>query len=197
MFISMEGIDGCGKTLMTEKLCLYLKEKGIDYVRTREPGGCAVSDKCRDILLNSEYLDNRCEVMLFLASRAQHVSEVIRPAIKEGKWVITDRYADSFVAYQSFGRGFDLDRITEFNDFACYSLYPDITFYLDIDVETSLARQTDPDRISVSDNTFYQKIKDGFDYLCDRYTDRFVRIDASLNVEEVFEQIIFHLKDKI
>lgn len=197
MFISMEGIDGCGKTLMTEKLCLYLKEKGIDYVRTREPGGCAVSDRCRDILLNSEYLDNRCEVMLFLASRAQHVSEVIKPAIKEGKWVITDRYADSFVAYQSFGREFDLDKITEFNDFACYSFYPDITFYLDIDVETSLARQTDPDRISVSDNTFYQKIKDGFDYLCDRYTDRFVRIDASLNVEEVFEQIIFHLKDKI
>ena len=189
MFISIEGIDGCGKSLMTEKLCSYLTDMNIDHIRLREPGGCGVSEECRDILLNSDYLDPRCEVMLFLASRAELVVEKIKPAMAQGKWVVSDRYADSFFAYQSYGRGYDFDLIKKMNDFACDNVYPHKTFYLNIDVETSLARQTDKDRISSSDKEFFYKIKEGFDALCRKFPERFVKIDASLTPDEVFDKI--------
>lgn len=192
MFISMEGIDGCGKSLMTEKLCLYLKEKNTDFIRTREPGGfnCRISEEIRNIILHSADMDNRCEILLFLASRAQHVSEVIKPALEKGTWVISDRYADSFFAYQSFGREFEFEQIRKLNDFATGGLFPDITFYLKIDVNTSLARQTDPDRISSSDPEFFEKIKTGFDRLSEIFPDRIRIIDASQSPEKVFEDMI-------
>lgn len=193
MFISFEGIDGCGKTTMENMLCEYLKNKNIPFVKTLEPGGTEISNKCRELLLKSNSMDNRCEVMLFLASRAQHVKELIEPNLKKGNWVISDRYADSFFAYQAFGRGFDFDFIKEINDFACYNLYPDKTFYLEIDVETSLNRQTDPDRISSSDKDFYYKIKSGFDFLCEKYPQRFIKINARENKEKVFENILKNL----
>ena len=194
MFISFEGIDGCGKTTMIEMLCQYLKEKNIEVVKTREPGGTPVSDKCREILLHSkDVLSHRCEIMLFLAARAQHVDQLIKPSLAQGKWVLSDRYADSFFAYQSFGREFDFNLIKHINDFACDNVYPDKTFYLDIDVQTSLARQTDPDKISSSGEDFFNKIKKGFDTLCENYPERFIRINASNPKDEVFKEILSHL----
>ena len=192
MFISIEGIDGCGKSTIANKLYNYLTKKGKDCILTREPGGTKVSDKCRDILLNSDYLDNRAEIMLFLASRAQHVAELIIPSLKAGKWIITDRYADSFFAYQSFGRenNIDFETLKKINDFACYNVYPNKTIYLSIDVETSLARQTDPDRISKTQGDFFNKIKQGFDELCEIFPERYIKIDATQNIDTVFNSVI-------
>ena len=191
MFISIEGIDGCGKTTLCNKLSEYLTKKNIDHVKTLEPGGTLIANQIREILLHSEGLDLKSEILLFLAARAQHVSELIKPALDQGKWVITDRYSDSFLAYQAYGRENDYDLLYKLNDYACYSLYPDKTFYLYIDVETSLARQTDPDRISsTSEKDFYAKIKQGFDELSQKYSDRFVIIDATQSIEKVFQDIL-------
>ena len=193
MFISFEGIDGCGKSTICTMLCEYLENKNIKYVKTLEPGGTLISNQIREILLHSKGLDLKSEIMLFLAARAQHVTELIKPSLDEGKWVITDRYGDSFLAYQAYGRGFDFDFLNKLNNFACYNLYPDKTFYLSIDIETSLARQTDPDRISSEDRSFYKKIKKGFDDLCEMFPERFVKIDATKPIDKVFQLIIKEL----
>ncbi|MBQ7258235.1 MAG: dTMP kinase [Abditibacteriota bacterium] len=193
MFISIEGIDGCGKTTLCNKLSEYLTKKNIDHIKTLEPGGTLIANQIREILLHSEGLDLKSEILLFLAARAQHVSELIKPALDEGKWVITDRYSDSFLAYQAYGRGFDFDFLNKLNNFACYNLYPDKTFYLKIDVKTSLARQTDPDRISSSDVDFYKRIKLGFDELSQKFSDRFEIIDATQSIEKVFQDILKEL----
>jgi len=190
MFISFEGIDGCGKSTVSNTLYEYLKSKGIECVKTLEPGGTVVSQGCRDLLLNSKSLDNRAEVMLFLAARAQHVAELIKPAIESGKWVICDRYADSFYAYQAFGRGFDLKYLQNINDFACYGVYPDKTFFLDVDVKTGLSRQKDRDRISSESVDFFTKISNGFSTLADMYPERIVKIDANKPKEEVFARVL-------
>ena len=190
MFISFEGIDGCGKSTICTMLCEYLENKNIKYVKTLEPGGTLISNQIREILLHSKGLDLKSEIMLFLAARAQHVTELIKPSLDEGKWVITDRYGDSFLAYQAYGRGFDFDFLNKLNNFACYNLYPDKTFYLSIDIETSLARQTDPDRISSEDVDFYKRIKLGFDELSQKFSDRFEIIDATQSIEKVFQDIL-------
>ena len=141
LFITFEGIDGCGKTTQIELLKNHLEQKGYSVLLTREPGAKGLGEKLREILLNYDgEVSSNCESFLFLADRAQHIDTVIKPAIDKGIIVLCDRHTDSTVAYQGYGRMLDLKQIHSLNNIATSGLKPDITFILDIDIETSLER---------------------------------------------------------
>lgn len=164
LFITFEGIDGCGKTTQLEKIAEFLTSEGFDVVKTREPGALELGAKIRKILLNStEKISDNCEKFLFLADRAQHVDMLIRPALNEGKIVLCDRYTDSTIAYQGFGRGADIAHLNLLNDFATNSLKPDLTIVFDVELETSRERiGKNKDRMESSGKEFFEKVKEGF-----------------------------------
>ena len=141
MFLTVEGIEGAGKSTFIGLLEDELVKRGVDFLRTREPGGCALGRQIRPLLLDvSQNVSDRAELFLFLADRAQHVADTIRPALERGQWVICDRYADSTIAYQGYGRGMDPEELQRLNDYATGGLWPDITFLLDLPVEEGLGR---------------------------------------------------------
>ena len=141
MFVTVEGVEGAGKSTLMNLIARELERRGMPFLRTREPGGCGLGVSLRPLLLDvSSALDSRAELFLFLADRAQHVAETIRPALLRGDWVLCDRYADSTIAYQGYGRGMDADRLQALNDYATGGLWPDRTLLLDLPVETGLAR---------------------------------------------------------
>ena len=204
MFISFEGPEGSGKSTMLKKTAEWLKGKGYDVLCTREPGGTKLGDYIRSMLKDDscgESPTNATEVLLFLASRAQHIDKVIEPALKEGKIVLCDRFEDSTFAYQSYGRGYDLNVLRNLNEFAtsCYS--PSIVFILDISLEDSLKRmqkrqnatQTTADRIEQAGLEFHQKVREGFLDLQKKEPSRKFLIDASRDEDGVWEQIKEHL----
>jgi dTMP kinase len=196
MFITFEGIDFCGKSTQVELLRKFLVETGNKVVVIREPGGTEISERIRDILLdrkNSE-MSIETEFLLFSSSRSQLVREVILPAIKNGNIVISDRFHDSSTAYQGFGRGLDISKINTINSFAIADVIPDITFLIDITVEECLRRKalkshTDLDRIEISSNSFYQKVREGY-LIMAKNESRFVVIDGSKNIEEIHKIIL-------
>ena len=141
MFLTVEGIEGAGKSTFIGLLEEELGRRGIDFLRTREPGGCALGRQIRPLLLDaSQNVSSRAELFLFLADRAQHVADTIRPALERGQWVLCDRYADSTIAYQGYGRGMDVEELQRLNDYATGGLWPDITFLLDLSAEVGLGR---------------------------------------------------------
>ena len=141
MFLTVEGIEGAGKSTFIGLLENELTKRGVNFLRTREPGGCALGQQIRPLLLDvSQKVSDRAELFLFLADRAQHVADTIRPALERGQWVICDRYADSTIAYQGYGRGMDPEELQSLNDYATDGLWPNITFLLDLPVEEGLGR---------------------------------------------------------
>ena len=202
-FISFEGPDGAGKSTQIEFLRQYLEERGLEYVITREPGGTRISEKIRDLLLDKENGDitARTEALLYSASRAQLVEKVIQPAINDGKIVLCDRYFDSSIAYQGFGR--DLGpKVAEINKFAVNDLEPDLTFLLMIDPE-DVAERLDPeglDRLESEDMEFKKKVLEGFESVAEEYRFRVRVIDATLPKEEIRDKVIkeveWHLKKR-
>ena len=153
MFITLEGIEGSGKTTLIENLADVFRTLNHEVLVTREPGGCALGRELRQMLLNPETeICPEAELFLFLADRAQHVAEVIRPALKRGEVVLCDRYADSTVVYQGYGRGLDIEKLRSLNDVAIGGLWPDRTFVLDMDPADALKRAWTARRLSV-DNT--------------------------------------------
>lgn len=195
-FISIEGTDGSGKTTQTHKILDYLTQKGLRVTFTREPGGTPIAEQIREILLNPTHtaLCNRAEILLYAASRAQHLEEKILPAVYAGQVVLSDRFSDSTVAYQGFGRGLDIDWVEQVNDIATGGVMPDITIYLDIPPEHGIMRKkTDAnhvlDRLEKENIEFHQKVYEGYQYLCKKYPRRIQRIDATKSVEEVFSEI--------
>ena len=141
MFITLEGIEGSGKTTLIENLADVFRTLNHEVLVTREPGGCALGRELRQMLLNPETeICPEAELFLFLADRAQHVAEVIRPALKRGEVVLCDRYADSTVVYQGYGRGLDIEKLRSLNDVAIGGLWPDRTFVLDMDPADALKR---------------------------------------------------------
>jgi dTMP kinase len=193
-FISFEGIDGCGKSTLMEFLISALGEAGISYVRTREPGGTSLGENIRSLLLNpaNRSMDEAAEVLLYTASRAQLVREVIRPALHGGTWVIADRYTDATLAYQGYGRGLDLQSLRYIQDWATGSLQPHRTILLDCAVGTAFQRMElrsgDKDRIEEESRAFHERVRDGYLQLASAEPERFVVLDAERPVEGVVRQ---------
>ncbi|MDD4016599.1 MAG: dTMP kinase [Kiritimatiellae bacterium] len=188
-FITFEGPEGSGKSTHILLLADYLREHGIEVIVTREPGGTPTGEAIRDLLQHGgsgEVPVPRAEVLLFLASRAQHVERFIRPALASGSWVLCDRFEDSTLAYQGYGRGFDVDKLRAMNHFATHGLKPDLTLLLDVLPEISrarlLARQTQtsaaPDRIEREAEAFHIRLRNGFLELARQEPSRFVVVDT-------------------
>ncbi|MDO8886423.1 dTMP kinase [Candidatus Oleimmundimicrobium sp.] len=193
-FITLEGIEGCGKTTQMNLLADYLRSKKIDVLITREPGGTKIGDEIRKILLNPEAkgMDYRAEVLLYIASRAQHVSEVIAPALEEGKFVLCDRYVDSTLAYQGFGRGLPLNKLIDINRWATQDINPHLTIFLYYPTEDGLKRATikESDRMEQESIEFHRRVQDGFLKLAQLYSERYRIVDATGKKEEVHERIV-------
>jgi dTMP kinase len=163
--ITLEGLDFTGKSTVARLLERRLREVGLDVVRTREPGGTAVGERVRRLLLAREHGEMLplSELLLFMVSRAQHAHEVILPSLREGKTVLTSRYRLSSMAYQGFGRGLDLELIRDLNDAATEGREADLTFLIDVPVEVALNRKRgEGDRIEREDERFYQRVRDGY-----------------------------------
>ncbi|MCC6477129.1 dTMP kinase [bacterium] len=195
MLISFEGIDGSGKSTQIAKLADWLRAKDYDVLTTREPGGTATGEAVRALLLNPEsHISARAEFLLYSASRAQLVDDVIRPHLKRTRAVvIADRYADSSTAYQGAGRELGLEEVEKVNVFATGNLAPDLTLYLDVDYSTSEARRNSagskPDRLERNPREFFERVREGYLALAKRHPERVRVIDARQNEEQVFERI--------
>ena len=163
--ITFEGIDGCGKTTQINLLSNLLDDSGIGNIIVREPGNTLVSEKIRDILLdNNNKINEISETLLFLSSRSQLVSEVIEKAIRKNKVILCDRYIDSTIAYQGYGRGLDINKLYNLNAFATKDTYPDITFIFDIDLNTAIQRlsRKNNDRMENLGKSFFENVKNGY-----------------------------------
>lgn len=200
MFITFEGIDFCGKSTQVKLLKDYLVGQSKKVFLIREPGGTEISEKIREILLDKKNnaMVMETEIFLFSASRAQLVREVIRPHLQKGYYIISDRFYDSSTAYQGFGRGLSVDAILNIHNLAIGNTIPDITFFIDIPNEIALKRKrniahSDLDRIEVSDNNFYERVREGYLYLSKKEK-RFRVIDGTKNIEQINEQIINEIK---
>jgi dTMP kinase len=207
-FITFEGVEGCGKTTQIKLLSEFLLAHGIDTVLTREPGGCPIADKIRTILLDAENraLSPLSELMLYAAARAQHVSEVVIPALNNGNVVLCDRFSDATVAYQSFGRGIDRGVIDTLNLLACQGISPDLTVLVDCDPRIGLVRArrrieatSGPreERFELEELTFHQRVRDGYLQLAADEPNRFLIINGTATIEEIFSTISTQLLARI
>lgn len=196
IFISFEGPDGAGKTTQVKLLDRHLRQKGYDVLVTREPGGTPVGEEIRKILLNrnNKDMDAVTEMYLYAASRAQHVKQVIKPALDKGGIVLCDRFVDSSIAYQGFGRGLGMDVVEAVNRYALGGIVPDLTLFFDIRPEDALARgRVRPegmDRLESEELEFHRRVYRGFCVLRERHADRIKSVDASGSVDEVFKQVL-------
>jgi dTMP kinase len=203
MFITLEGPEGSGKTSQMSDLAKYLREQGYEVITTREPGGTSIGDQIRSVLTNLENTElmPRTEILLCLAARAQLVEQLIRPALENGKIVLCDRYGDSTLAYQGYGHQTDLDLLKRLLAFATGGLKPDLTLFLDIDVETGLQRKIDADewnRLDAYEIAFHIRVRKGYKTLLAEEPERWVLIDASqpqAEVQKMMRQAVtFRLK---
>lgn len=201
LFITIEGPDGAGKSTQINNIKDFFDGKGIEYILTREPGGTNISEKIRDIILDK---DNRemnpvTEALLYAASRAQHVAQVIKPALDQGKVVICDRFIDSSFAYQGSGRGLG-DIVWEINRAAIDGCMPDITFVFMLDPEIGLKRvvsRGEEDRLELEKMEFHQKVFRGYVELEKQFPNRIVGIDAIQSIDEIKDEIYRVLEDKV
>ncbi|HUF38299.1 MAG TPA: dTMP kinase [Anaerolineales bacterium] len=195
MFITLEGPDGSGKTTQMKALAEALRERGRAVYTTREPGGTGIGDQIRRVLLDlaNEGMVARTEILLFLASRAQHTEEVIRPRLAAGEIVICDRYRDSTVAYQGYGRGVDIQTLHKLNDFATGGLLPDLTILLDVSAETGLARRASDgswNRLDADAVDFHRRVQAGYHAMAEAEPERWRVVDANREVEGVQAALI-------
>lgn len=199
-FITFEGIEGCGKTTQVRLLVDFLTSRGHNVTVTREPGGCAIADQVRAILLDAENnaLVPLAELLLYAAARAQHVEEVIRPALAAGGIVICDRFTDATVAYQGYGRSLDLDLVDRLNRIATGGIMPDLTVLLDCPEETGLARAMErinstagarEERFEQESLRFHRAVRRGYLRLAEADPHRFMVLDATRGIEETAAEI--------
>ena len=196
-FVVFEGGEGAGKTTQMEALVAWLKSQGIDAVTTHEPGGTEIGNRIRAILLDTKSgaMDAHTEALLYAADRAQHVAEVIRPALEAGKVVVSDRYIDSSLAYQGIARGLGLDQIYRISEWATGGVVPDLVFFLSVDPREGLARAGDqPDRIEQEGDQFHAKVRDAYLELAQKFPSRFVVLDGGREVEQVHRSVIAEYK---
>ena len=190
MFVTFEGLDGCGKTTQARLLARSLEEEGVDVVLTREPGGTPLGEQIRDLVLHGDHVAPWAEAALYVAARAQHVDQVLRPALERGATVVCDRYLDTSVAYQGSGRGLGFETILELNLEAVGGLLPDLTFLVEIDTETALARVGDKgDRIERAEADFWPRVVEAYRTLVARFPERYVVVDGRRAISEVAAEI--------
>lgn len=187
MFITLEGPDGGGKTTLARSLAEVLKSQGREVVLTREPGGSSIGPALRTILLEGGDVSKEAELFLFLADRAAHVNEVIKPALVAGKWVICDRFVDSTMVYQGAGRGFQLSDLRKLNEIATGGLMPKFTLLLDVPSEVGIARQTKWDRLDQEPLEFHKKVRQGFLDLASAEPERIKVLQAEQSPDEVLQ----------
>lgn len=191
MFITFEGIDGCGKTTQLQRLHAQLEKRGMEVIATREPGGTALAEALRQTLLHGGDIAARAELLLFGAARAQHAREIIAPALMRGAWVLSDRFGDSSEAYQGGGLGLDREFIRTMNAFATGDLRPARTFLIDIAPEIALERRAGEkgDRIEARGLDFTRRVRDTYLEIAAREAARFVQINGAQTVGEIEIQI--------
>ncbi len=205
MFITFEGIEGCGKTTQVKRFVKRLKGLGISLITTFEPGGTRIGKNIRKILLDSrnKHLSPLTELILYAADRAQHVEELIKPALNEGKWVICDRFFDATVVYQGIARGQDMKLVQSLNAQVTQGIQPDITFLLDCPVDMGLNRalkrneaqsQKGQDRFEREALDFHRAVREGYLDLARKNQDRFVVLDATLPKDEVEKRIFQYIE---
>lgn len=195
-FITLEGGEGVGKTTNLDFIEDYLRARGIDVLRTREPGGTTIGEGVRDILLKSSTMDRWTELLLVFAARAQHISEVIRPALVSGQWVLSDRFTDASHAYQGGGRGLDTAIIGQLEAWVQQELQPDLTLLLDAPVELGMARarsRGETDRFESERLEFFENVRAAYLDRAERFPERIRRVDASDSLVEVQARIAIHL----
>jgi dTMP kinase len=203
MFITLEGIDYSGKTTQAKLLVERLKKTKKEVIFLREPGGTNISEKIRSILLDKQHLEltQIAELFLFSAARHQLVTEVIKPALKSGKFVVCDRYDDSTTAYQGYGRGIDLNDVRLINRIATEGLRPDLTFYLDVQIEEIFKRQqsknVSTDRMEESGRIFFEKVRKGYLVLAKEEPERFIVVNGNRQIDIIHNEIWEIIKQRI
>ena len=202
--ISFEGPEGAGKSSVLEAVLPLLEEKGIPFITTREPGGVDIAEKIRQVILDPDHtsMDAKTELLLYIASRRQHLVERVLPALAAGKVVLMDRFIDSSVAYQGYGRGLSVEDIEWLNQFATDGLKPDLTLYFDLDVEEGLARiaknrEREVNRLDLEGLELHQKVRQGYLALSEKEPERIVKIDASQSFEAVFADVLAVLETRL
>jgi dTMP kinase len=205
LFITFEGIEGCGKSTQAKRLVNRLRELAVPLVFTLEPGGTSVGQKIRRILLDSrnQHLSPLAELLLYAADRAQHVEEVIKPALEQEKWVLCDRFFDATTVYQGYARGLDMKLIVTLNEKASPGIRPDITFLIDCAVEVGLERalkrnkiqfQEGQDRFEREKKDFHETVREGYLHMAMEDPERFVVVDGTLKEDELEEIIFKHVE---
>lgn len=202
--ISFEGPEGAGKSSVLEAILPLLEEKGISYITTREPGGVDIAEKIRQVILDPDHtsMDAKTELLLYIASRRQHLVERVLPALTAGKVVLMDRFIDSSVAYQGYGRGLSVEDIEWLNQFATDGLKPDLTLYFDLDVEEGLARiarnqEREVNRLDLEGLELHHKVRQGYLALAEKEPERIVKIDASQSFEAVLADVLTILEKRL
>ncbi|MFZ8847599.1 MAG: dTMP kinase [Candidatus Hydrothermia bacterium] len=197
--ITFEGIEGCGKSTLAKELYEYLKSKNYKVIFTREPGGGKLGEKIREILLSNEFeIPDYSELFLFLASRYEHTKNVIIPRLKEGYIVISDRYMDSTIAYQGYGRKIDLKLLEKLNEIATLGIKPDLTFLIDLPEEISFNRLKDKilDRIESEEIEFYKRVRFGYIEIARNEPLRFIILDGTMELQTL-KQKVFEITENL
>jgi dTMP kinase len=194
-FITMEGPEGAGKTTITQMLGKALQQEGYQVLLTREPGGVPISEQIREVILNKDNtaMDSRTEALLYAAARRQHLVEVVMPELERGGIVLCDRFIDSSLAYQGHARGLDIEEVYNINKFAIGDMMPDATLFFDIDPEEGLRRiqsngEREVNRLDLEALDFHKKVCEGYQFIINRWKDRFIIVDAGRTIDEVFEE---------
>lgn len=202
LFITLEGPDGSGKSTIANLLGEYLREEELEYIETREPGGTDIGEDIRDIILDNKNtsMSDETEALLYAASRSQHVHEKIIPALDRGEIVLCDRFILSSLAYQGVGRGLGIEEVKAINDFGTEGLYPDLILFFHIDPKITLDRKLgskNADRLENMGKDFHEKVYAGYMEVLEMYPENIEIIDASRSVEEVLEQVLKLVKNKL
>ena len=200
-FITFEGCDGCGKSTQLRLFSEYLTKNGIPHIFTREPGGGKISEAIREILLSGKNMEmtDECEALLYAASRVQHLSDRVEPALKEGKLVICDRYVDSSFAYQAYARGLGVDFIGKINAFAIEKYLPDVTIFIELTPEEAFRRKhgaDENDRLEQAGMAFHKRVYEGYCVLAEKEPLRIVKVDGRQTPEKIFEDILKTLRER-
>ena len=198
-FIALEGGEGAGKSTQERRIADYLVARGRTVVRTREPGGTPAAEAIRNVVLSTEFagLDDRAEALLFAAARGEHVARVIRPALERGDVVLCDRYLDSSVAYQGYGRGLGADTIRDLSLWATRDLLPDLVVVLDIDPRRGLSRVKDPDRLESEPIAYHDAVREGFLDLASKDPQRYLVVDANMSLSAITGAITAVLDERL